>query len=704
MIFKTFDMEKSITTQGYIEESYDMIIASNVLHATKLLEETMKNTRRLLKPGGILLLLEVVNNEPLRNGLPMGGLPGWWIGADSGRPWGPTLSLSQWDSLLRKTGFSGVDTNTPDYDKLHPFSVFASQAVDDRVNVLRKPLSVLPTTVVQKTEDLVVIGGKTLQISRLVEDMGDLLALRFKTVTRIDSIEALEDITIPASSTILSVTELDEPTLKVVTAIKLECLKTLFSQARNMLWITRGCRADEPHSNMMVGLGRGLRFEYPNINLQMLDVDKLDDHSPQMFAESLIRLQTVDGWKRERPLDDLIWSIEPEVAVEGGMHMIPRLLTNQAQNDRYNSSRRRITRNIALQSSTVKIVNTGSSYELRDNSWRKPWPRSGSTGKIAVRVSHSLLQSIKIKSAGYFFLCVGSIVETGDFVLALSNVSESTVYVPVEWTVGCDSSVDPSTTLLSVAANLVAQQVTFMAPVEGTLLVYEPDTFLATALAKQAAERNIKLLCATTKLWQEGSNWIYIHPHSPQRLIRKAVPSDVSLFVNLSVHGSADEAGNRIAQSLPYQCIPDDETPFFGKEPAVRPGSSPAQIGVLLRAAWDYFMASNFEVDAPGMARVLPLVDVPLHTGIDEPTSVIDWTTNSIIPVNVQPVDSEDLFRPDRTYLLVGLSGEVGQSLCQWMVGHGARYVVLTSRNPKISNEWIELQEAVGATVKGFPL
>ena len=144
MIFKTFDMEKSITAQGYVEGYYDMIIASNILHAIKSLEETMMNTRRLLKSGGNLLLLEVTNNEALRNGLPMGGLPGWWVGADSGRPWGPTLSLPEWDSLLRKTGFSGVDTATPNFDSLaYPFSVFATQAVDDRIEILRRPLNIL---------------------------------------------------------------------------------------------------------------------------------------------------------------------------------------------------------------------------------------------------------------------------------------------------------------------------------------------------------------------------------------------------------------------------------------------------------------------------------------------------------------------------------------------------------------------------------
>src|SRR5207245_323186 len=57
--FKTLDIEKDPVSQGYPEQSYDVVIASNVLHATRKLAETMRNVRRLLKPGGYLLLLEI---------------------------------------------------------------------------------------------------------------------------------------------------------------------------------------------------------------------------------------------------------------------------------------------------------------------------------------------------------------------------------------------------------------------------------------------------------------------------------------------------------------------------------------------------------------------------------------------------------------------------------------------------------------------
>lgn len=96
MTFKVLDIEKAPSTQGYEPHSYDIIIASNVLHATASLQKTLENTRQLLKPGGYLLLLEITNNGPIRFSNIMGGLPGWWLGVNDGRKYAPTITPGEW--------------------------------------------------------------------------------------------------------------------------------------------------------------------------------------------------------------------------------------------------------------------------------------------------------------------------------------------------------------------------------------------------------------------------------------------------------------------------------------------------------------------------------------------------------------------------------------------------------------------------------
>lgn len=76
---KTLDIERDPIGQGFEEASYDLIVASNVIHATSYLDKTMANVKRLLKPGGKLALIEITNLTPFHMMI-FGLLPGWWKG------------------------------------------------------------------------------------------------------------------------------------------------------------------------------------------------------------------------------------------------------------------------------------------------------------------------------------------------------------------------------------------------------------------------------------------------------------------------------------------------------------------------------------------------------------------------------------------------------------------------------------------------
>jgi ubiquinone/menaquinone biosynthesis C-methylase UbiE len=58
--YKKLDIEKDVGDQGFETEHYDLVIAANVLHETTNMNRTMGNVRRLLKPGGTLLLIELI--------------------------------------------------------------------------------------------------------------------------------------------------------------------------------------------------------------------------------------------------------------------------------------------------------------------------------------------------------------------------------------------------------------------------------------------------------------------------------------------------------------------------------------------------------------------------------------------------------------------------------------------------------------------
>ena len=78
LTYRKLDIEEDPIAQGFELEAFDLIIAANVLHATTRMARTLDNTRRLLKPGGKLLLLEITT--PRAQLFPFGLLPGWWLG------------------------------------------------------------------------------------------------------------------------------------------------------------------------------------------------------------------------------------------------------------------------------------------------------------------------------------------------------------------------------------------------------------------------------------------------------------------------------------------------------------------------------------------------------------------------------------------------------------------------------------------------
>ena len=77
--YKTMNIEEDPVDQGFDEGSYDLIIASNVIHATERINISLGHIRKLLKPGGKLALLEVTLFDPVLS-MVFGILPGWWRG------------------------------------------------------------------------------------------------------------------------------------------------------------------------------------------------------------------------------------------------------------------------------------------------------------------------------------------------------------------------------------------------------------------------------------------------------------------------------------------------------------------------------------------------------------------------------------------------------------------------------------------------
>ena len=103
--YKIFDLEKPGTEQGFEAGAFDFIIGTNVLHAVSDLRSTLRHVHELLAPGGNLVFMDVAIPQLWTEAV-FGLMTGWWRFRDRDlRPLHPLLGRSQWEVVLRETGF-----------------------------------------------------------------------------------------------------------------------------------------------------------------------------------------------------------------------------------------------------------------------------------------------------------------------------------------------------------------------------------------------------------------------------------------------------------------------------------------------------------------------------------------------------------------------------------------------------------------------
>ncbi len=104
-----FDVSKPPQSQSITGNHYDFAIASNVLHATANIRETVRNAKAALRSNGILLLNEI-SMWSMFNHLTFGLLEGWWLYEDEAirLPGCPALSPEKWREILAAEGFDAI--------------------------------------------------------------------------------------------------------------------------------------------------------------------------------------------------------------------------------------------------------------------------------------------------------------------------------------------------------------------------------------------------------------------------------------------------------------------------------------------------------------------------------------------------------------------------------------------------------------------
>ncbi|KAK2051561.1 polyketide synthetase [Colletotrichum caudatum] len=722
MDFRVLDIEKDIVEQGYKEASFDVVIANLVVHATRTLDDTMAQLRRLIRPGGYLLLLEITDNDPLRFGFIFGPLPGWWLGVADGRRYSPCIDQQGWDEVMRRNGFSGADVVTP-HHSLGPLSVILTQAVDDRVQLLRNPTSSTASLGVAIDPELLTIVGGAPSLAKALEET---LTPHYKSVSWIPSIEEVPSRGLPVMGSVLSLVELNEPLFQEMTTQKLEGFKNIFQQSKSVYWITQGASGANPYSNMAAGVGRTMVLEMDHVRLGYLDFDRAEDATAPRLAAKMLEFDILGTLEQQNKLDGLAWYREPELRFSNGSFLVPRIRLSKERNARYNSQKRALTSEVDHRKVPVSVVPKGEGFVLHECPSDADAGPNTAVGNgcaetrldtVSVAVDYAVLRSVKLPSSDYLFLVLGRDVSSGKAVFALTDSQRSVVTVDRQWTIPCAGPIAHSKqTLVALRSQLMAlTAVACVAPGQ-SLVVLDADNSLSLALSARCAAKCVRLTLLSTEPGPErkhngGGNsapgTVDVHPLESRQSVKAKLPSNVGCFLNLS--GTYQDVAGLIADCIPSHCRVETLASLTDVVANITPSTFlglESTVPEILQTCWAYTQAERHVFDASTVTIFTPVtLTDPLaepETRIGSGVDLIDWTAEPKVNASIRPVDSIVRFKQDKTYWLVGLTGGLALSLCAWMVDRGARYVVMTSRNPKIDQTWLQSIESRGATIRIF--
>lgn len=227
----------------------------------------------------------------------MGVLPGWWLGADDGRPAEPYISSERWDAELRRAGFAGAGTVA--YDGYLNNNIIAAPA---EAEVRPKRVTLLHLG--DSPEDEPALGILTAELH------GAGFAVETHPFGK--SFDAL-----PPSQDIIAALDITRPFFHDLTEVQLTQFQDLLRRASSnqcgILWVTGASQVAcaDPRYAAAIGVARVLRNE-TDINFATLELEDFSRKGLSFVPGVLTEFQI------RRPSEGESVSPEAEWAVVGG--------------------------------------------------------------------------------------------------------------------------------------------------------------------------------------------------------------------------------------------------------------------------------------------------------------------------------------------------------------------------------------------------
>lgn len=672
---------RSVESQDKDSKRYDLVILSASMLEQGNAPDILKRISSIMTAGGFLIVTQVPTSpiDRLRQ-------------LDDQQDISEALTPPEWPDFLDAYDFIHVAKNS-DQSYYPGFSVMVRQLSNSQLELIKDPSNVVGGAL---TDHLLIVGGAENSCHKLSEHLQEFLSPLCRQVSFCTSFADANSSDLDGCTAAIILADLEKPLMANMTQKLLDQLRELLRPGMKILWLTVDSRFGNPDHAATYGFTRTISAEIPGLALQMLDLEKIEG-SGDIVADNFIRLMA--------PSSDL-WTAEREIHMEGGLRLIPRIVPLKESNDRVNSMRRVVSsqRNTSQESIEVvpRLISRGLiRYEARDG---QPITHHPLPDQHLIRVDYGSVEALKLDTDSQTsnYVCFGISIPTGEPVMAISESNSSYISVPTEQVAFMQLSERVGLSLISLTLRYLVGDIILAKTRNQRIILIDADPILA-----QYVSETSRVTCYSTsdsaRVCTGKHTPLLVHPHASALQIKAMFPAAGAAIFDFQPRG-ASCLSQKISDLLPANCDYYYRTELLRSR---RIYGSFVERERRLKVTWRAAMLKAFKtaVTSQQSHHKFDAVSLPdLQANIMVSTSpfrVLDWRADRNVTCIAKSLPSEQIFREDRTYVLVGLTKDFGQSLCHLLAENGARNIIVASRTPKMEPKWVaELGDAYDANIQ----
>ncbi|KAM7204227.1 Nonribosomal peptide synthetase 14, partial [Naviculisporaceae sp. PSN 640] len=635
---------------GFSEEPDSSVLYDLVLVTTSMIttfrERALRAIRSVMRPGGFLVLLDY-SVPPL-----LGRFTATAMGLAVAGP-------VDWNDLLLRSGFTDAIRNSN--QNLDPgYSITVRHANSASKTVYQDPFKAISDTTVL-ADNVLIVGGQNTWTGSAERNIATLLAPHCTgEIHTAHSLVEVDTARVHEYTAVIMLADFDTPVLSNLTAEGME------------------------------GFAR-LVLPHPGANAE--------DQDP-------------------------LFTYETEVYMDRQVPTVARCLPWKAANNRFNAPRRHVTDPLDSLDSVVEVGYYQQDVEdVGSGGYRMKVDRSYHPQKVAdttavIKVAYSTADALELYTyGGSGYISMGRHVQEDKVYVAWSTVNAS--YLRQRRVRYCThrpefDTINQPLFVSLLSRFIIAKDIAKTIALGEAVILVEPDAMLQFCISDVLAGKGVPILVVSTDAAACASDpdLVFVHANSSTRDIkalyrRGANLSNATLdkvhIIDLLPPGS--EITRILRRDLPRGWRYDRACDLISQQSYVH------DVAPFPPDEWQNIL--NMTQDKMSLwhdntAFVPQRISIPALTQRSSqlpPFHLIDWKADRSLegPVNYMP--AREVLSRKKTYIMVGITRDFGQSLSYLFANYGARHIILCSRSPPGRTDWQDIMRKTrGVTVEFYPM